>query len=215
MSDNLHYILGLDLGQSNDYTALAIAEMTGFDPPPIAIYWSDLKDREETETIYTFGHLERFPLHTPYTTIVQRVKALLAMPQFRGRTHLVVDSTGVGRPVIDLLRKEGLEPIAVTITAGVDVTNEDEHNYRVPKRDLVSNTQVLFQSNRIRIARRLPEADILVQELMNFQTKITAAGNDIYGAWREGTHDDLVLAVALATWYGEKAIRRHPLAVFP
>ncbi len=38
----------------------------------------------------------------------------------------------------------------------------------------------------------LPEAALLVQELLNFQVKITAAGNDTYRAWREGQHDDLV-----------------------
>jgi hypothetical protein len=27
--------------------------------------------------------------------------------------------------------------------------------------------------------------------------------HDSYGAWREGAHDDLVLAVAVAAWYGE------------
>ena len=27
--------------------------------------------------------------------------------------------------------------------------------------------------------------------------------HDSYGAWREGQHDDLVLAVALAVWFAE------------
>jgi hypothetical protein len=35
-------------------------------------------------------------------------------------------------------------------------------------------------------------------------------GHDQHGAWREGTHDDLVLAVALACWYGET----HPVHRF-
>ena len=30
------------------------------------------------------------------------------------------------------------------------------------------------------------------------------AAHDIYGAWREGQHDDLVLATALAVWFGER-----------
>ncbi len=37
--------------------------------------------------------------------------------------------------------------------------------------------------------------------------KITLAGNDTYEAWREGDHDDLVLAAAMAAWYGEKKLR--------
>jgi len=53
----------------------------------------------------------------------------------------------------------------------------------------------------VEMAREPPEAEVLVNELLNFEVKITAAANDVYGAWREGTHDDLVLAVALACWW--------------
>jgi hypothetical protein len=33
----------------------------------------------------------------------------------------------------------------------------------------------------------------------------TSGGNNTYGAWRAGGHDNLVLAVALACWWGENA----------
>jgi hypothetical protein len=46
----------------------------------------------------------------------------------------------------------------------------------------------------------LPEAVTLTRELESFQVKITESAHDTYGAWREGAHDDLVLAVALALW---------------
>jgi len=62
--------------------------------------------------------------------------------------------------------------------------------------------QVYLQSKRLKIASQLPEADTLTRELQNFQVKITDAANDTYGAWREGTHADLVLAAALALWTG-------------
>jgi hypothetical protein len=48
----------------------------------------------------------------------------------------------------------------------------------------------------LKVARDSPEAETLVNEPLNFYVKITTAANDVYGAWREGTHDDLVLAVA-------------------
>jgi hypothetical protein len=34
--------------------------------------------------------------------------------------------------------------------------------------------------------------------------KITPATNEVFGAWREGQHDDLVLAVAIAVWQAER-----------
>ena len=41
----------------------------------------------------------------------------------------------------------------------------------------------------------------------NFRATISLTGRDSYGAgedWREGRHDDLVLATAMAAWYGER-----------
>lgn len=82
--------------------------------------------------------------------------------------------------------------------------NADGSSINVPKRDLVSVIQVLLQTKRLKIPTLLPEAQILLEEMTNFQVKISLAGNDSYGAWREGTHDDLLLAVALACWAAEK-----------
>ncbi len=53
----------------------------------------------------------------------------------------------------------------------------------------------------LKIAASLDHARLLLQELVNFQAKITDAANVVTGAWREGAHDDLVLALALALWY--------------
>ncbi len=73
----------------------------------------------------------------------------------------------------------------------------------MPKRDLVSVLQVLLHSGRLKVAARLPEAELLRSELVNFRVKITPAANESFGAWREGEHDDTVLAVGLACWAGE------------
>jgi hypothetical protein len=48
---------------------------------------------------------------------------------------------------------------------------------------------------------------VLVKELENFKAKVTVAASDPYELWREGQHDDLVLAVALACWEGERRSR--------
>ena len=61
-------------------------------------------------------------------------------------------------------------------------------------------TQILLQTGRLKIADRLPLKDVFRQELLAFKVKIDAVtANDSYGA-NSGAHDDLVLAVALATW---------------
>ena len=94
----------------------------------------------------------------------------------------------------------------VTITAGHEVTLSEAGEFRVPKKELVGVLQVLLQTRRLRISQALPEAAILAKELETFQVKLTAAANEAFGAWREGQHDDLVLAVALAAWAGERGL---------
>jgi hypothetical protein len=211
------YWLGLDLGQLQDYTALAVLERAIPPPEEIDALLARVRAAKEAaaggvavETppvlahTYHARHLERLPLGTSYPSIVARVGALLATPTLRGCTELVVDATGVGRPTIDLLKQARLAPIAVTITGGDVATCERWDEWHVPKRDLIAQLQVLLQTQRLVVAEGLPESATLVRELLNYQTKITVAGHDTYGAWREGTHDDLVLAVALAAWRAER-----------
>jgi hypothetical protein len=186
------YFLGLDLGQAADYSAIAIIERHG---APVS-------------AAFHVRHLQRWQLGTSYPAIVGDVAQMLRrspLAHAGGKEPvLAVDQTGVGAPVVDMFRRERmqakLQPIV--ITGGDSVTRENGLT-RVPKRDLVSAAQVALQSERLKIAEELPEAQTLVRELENFQVKINLdTAHDSYGAWREGTHDDLVLAVALALWVG-------------
>jgi hypothetical protein len=104
---------------------------------------------------------------------------------------------------VDSLANLNLCPVRVLITAGAAVTRQ-EGCWHVPKRDLVSVLQVLLQTKRLQVAEDLPEASMLVKELLSFKVKITTQAHDTYGAWREGVHDDLVLATALACWYANR-----------
>jgi len=187
------YTVGLDLGQSQDYTALAVLE--------------HVPGATRDDVAFHARHLLRYALGTPYPAIVVDVAALLAKPPLH-RAALAVDGTGVGAAVVDLFRQRVPRSrlSAITITGGNTVTR-DGRNYLVPKRDLVGVVQVLLQSGRLKVAPALPEAAILTAELENFQVRITEAAHDTYGAWREGTHDDLVLAVALAAWAAQNVAR--------
>ena len=179
----MRFTAGLDLGQSQDYTALSIIE-----------YGDSLQVR----------HLQRWTLGTAYTKIVEDVEAIFKRPEL-AECELVVDHTGVGRGVVDLLRESSVQQlrdlVAVTITGG-DSVSQDGNNWRVPKRDLVGAVQVPLEQGRLKITPALSAARLLEQELVNFKVKIDPkTAHDSYLAWREGQHDDLVLAVALAVWY--------------
>ncbi len=184
------YVAGLDLGQANDYTALVIVEKINAAEP----------------SHYHVRHIERFRLGTPYPKIVEDVAALVAKHPLRQYGSLVIDATGVGRAVVDMFAAAGVGFTPVTITGGDAETREATYpwHWKVPKRNLVGVVQVLLQTDRLRFAQGLPELPTLLNELQTFQVKLTATAHDSYGAWREHAHDDLVLALALALWEGER-----------
>lgn len=216
------FYVGLDLGQAQDYTALVVVEELVWDPRekrgwisrtqlPRG-YAKPLKwPKKRWASSFRAGrpplhvrHLQRFALGTSYPTIVQETRTLLDRQPLRDNSVLVVDATGVGAPVVDLLDRAGLGSVAVNITGGNKVTRgHGSRTMNVPKRDLVSAVKVLLQNGRLKVADELSEASTLKGELGNFRVKITSTAHDTYGVWREGVHDDLVLAVALACWYRE------------
>jgi hypothetical protein len=139
-------------------------------------------------------HLERLPLGTPYPQVIERIAALMERLPV---ASLVVDATGVGRPVIDQMRRAGLEPIPVTITGG-RFTSFDMTMWRVPKQALLRPLVAATEAGRLKVAKGLSEAETFQRELQAFQRRITARGYSAFGG--VGEHDDLVIAVALICW---------------
>jgi hypothetical protein len=91
---------------------------------------------------------------------------------------------------------------SIWITGGISVGREPGKT-TVPKRDLITTTQLLLQDGRLRIAPHTLDAEQLVKELINYRVTISDSGNDTYAPWRERDHDDLVLALAIAAWTAE------------
>jgi hypothetical protein len=181
------FFIGLDLGQAQDYSAVAVLGRSQKD--------------EDAPLVYRLRHLERPKLGVPYPVVVERVQEIISRLE---NAVLIVDATGCGRPVVDLFKQANLDPVAVQIHGGDTATHEG-NNWRVPKRDLVGVLQILLQTERLKIAGKLKLAPTLQAEMQNFKVKINPeTAHDSYSAWRESDHDDLVLAVALAAWYGER-----------
>jgi hypothetical protein len=64
--------------------------------------------------------------------------------------------------------------------------------------------QLVLQGRRLKIAPELPQANLLTAELSAFRLKSVPLNETAVVEWREGQHDDLVFAVALAVWFAEK-----------
>ena len=171
------FVIGVDLGQAVDYSAIAVVE---FDP-------RQTHDRE-----LKLRHIERVPLGESYTGVVERLSGLQA--SLLG-SRLVMDATGVGRPVRDMLIAKGVEPFGVSITSGRE-TRCVNGIWRVPKRVLLRGLSVALESGLLKIAEGLPYTAALKAELGAFQAEFTDRGNVTFNGVCE--HDDLVIAVALA-----------------
>jgi hypothetical protein len=197
------FCLGLDLGQAQDPTAIAVVERVQEPIPPPDGIGTDLIQRLEPPR-YECRYLETVPLQTPYPAIVLHVSKLLAKPPLNGKCKLVLDATGCGRPVADLF--SSLDPSNVLITGGMDVEKRDfetSHGFwRVSKLILVSRLQAMLNSRELRIAADLPAAKLLVNELQNFRAQISEAGI----ALSVPASDDMM------TWYWRS---RSPAGTWP
>lgn len=197
------FFVGLDLGQAKDPSAIAVVERA-----ELAGEWDGTVFARRREIELRLRRLERLPLGMRYPEVEEWVTRAMDALAPQGRCELVVDATGVGRPVVDHLRVARMRcgMRAVMVTGGQSERSDAGFDY-VPKRDLMAGLQVLFEYGELRITRSLKHLEALKKEMADMQVKVTPAGNEQFGVWREGEHDDLVFAVALACWGAGK---RYP-----
>jgi hypothetical protein len=190
----------VDLGQKRDPTAIAVVE-------------AQRRDRDgRSEDYYITRFLERLPLGTPYPAIAERVQTVIAnisrqvatgepprfeMPPPSARITLYVDGTGLGQPVVDLLKGAGVAVRPCYFTHGDKRVEQRDRSISLGKAWLVSRLQALLQTARI-LLPRTTEAHVLAQELLDYEIHVDEKANDTYGAFRVGSHDGLVTALGLA-----------------
>jgi hypothetical protein len=211
-----YFTLGCDLGQLADQTALALLETVVTKRCYRDEYGSIVQQRFEAIE-HQLRAIERLPIGMNYVLQSEYIRGRLNDPALRDRdVDLVCDATGLGKPIVDILRAAGLKPIPVTITGGMEVTRSSGGGWCVPKELLVNRVSASLHSGELVFPEDLEDAGGLKRELQDFQVSFTAAGHVTWNA-RPGTHDDRVLATALAVWWGqqrgkgEREIRMVPL----
>jgi hypothetical protein len=179
---------GLDLGQRRDPSAIAVVEQE----------WRARLGEPGRDDHYLVRHLERLPLGTSYPAVARRMAAIVTRLTAQTGTipTVYVDATGLGQPVCDLLRAEGVAVTACYFTHG-DRRTVEGSEVRLGKAYLVSRLQALLQSARLHLPRTT-EAEVLARELLDYEIRVSENANDTYGAFRVGSHDDLVTALGLA-----------------
>ena len=196
MSESLdprrRFVTGLDLGQARDFTAIAVLERTRVPPIDPAL---------KADNHYAVRHLERRPLGHGVHRRVRLPREAVRQAAAHGhdpRRRRDRRRPARRRSARYFAHPSDLRPI--TITGGHEAHPAERMGWKVPKKCLVSTLQVLLQGRRLTVAKSLPFAAALVEELQNFQVKVTEAANETFGALGDGYHDDLVLAIMIAAW---------------
>jgi len=148
------YVMGADLAKHQDFTVLAVLDDD--------------------------GHLCGFDRFSELDWVFQRKRIVNLSQQYNSR--LLVDSTGVGDPVYDELRREQIRVEGYKFTSA-------------SKKDLVENLSMMMENGKI----SFPDIPELVNELKLFGYTVGSTGLIKYGA-PEGYHDDCVISLALAAW---------------
>lgn len=182
--------MGVDIGQSQDPTAVVIAD-------PV------LRDNK---IHYIIRYLRRLSLGISYPAIIEeliRIYQNIPEPHTGSKLQkqLWIDATGVGKPVVDLIRSNAphikLHEVYITGGEAKNKINPWTSIIKTPKAYLVSRLQVMLSCGRIHLPKT-DEALVLQEELMNFTIKVNGNANLEFGAFKVGTHDDMVTALGLA-----------------
>jgi len=150
------YVAGLDLAKHTDFTVLLIARANTGD----------------TVFYQRYNKLD-------WEYQIEKIKNSLLKYK---NPYCLMDSTGLGDPMYDRLRKEGLNVKGIKISA-------------TSKPQLIQNLGLMLENGEISI----PDTEEVRSEFSAYTYKITDTGYIKYSA-PIGFHDDTVIATALMAW---------------
>jgi hypothetical protein len=150
------YILGVDLAKFNDWTVLTVID-------------------KQTHKVVFWDRFNK--INYPF----QKDRIVSTSRRFNN-AKIIIDSTGVGNPITDDIKRENL------MVDDYRFTNKS-------KLELVQKLSLFIEEKAIFI----PNEQVLIDELNNFGMDVTTSGNLVYSA-PQGMHDDCVYSLALAVW---------------
>lgn len=161
------YLIAWDVAKQSDYSCFIVLD----------------KERGSVVSLDRFNRID-------YTIQIERLYTLAKKYHY---AEIIMDSTGVGDPILEQVKQKGLK------VTGYHFTHRS-------KQQLIEHLAVALEQREI----TFPNISVLINELMSYQYELTRAGNVTYNA-PSGRHDDTVIALALVVW-GWKH-RRNPQIV--
>jgi hypothetical protein len=209
------YTISVDIAKKSDYTAIQIYRKKAIIVPGKKL----LGQRDMKINKFDLVKMEKIQ-GANYNAIAQRILLLATVPNLLGKCDIIVDGTGVGEAVVDIMRELKLRPISIVFTGG----NEYREVYdsplnvfgnkntrtggmqvlkqiNVPKKDLVDAAVLVLQQGLLRFSPGVMYKEDFLLQLSKFKGKINEKGNTRYEADKESTHDDLVASFLMFAWW--------------
>ena len=168
-----HYA-GVDLGKLQDYSVITVLK----------------RENDILKLIYLY----QFPLETPYSQVIGHLVRANQKIRFR---KVLVDQTGVGEPVLEEIRNQGLSNVE-----GLKFTIQT-------KEELLSNLKIAMEQNRLAI----PYHRQLCQQINEQQYAYSKSGH-LQFSHPANSHDDMLWALALSVYAAREPPRKEPAFTF-
>jgi hypothetical protein len=217
------FIVSVDIAKRRDFFGI----MALRDTPSIVPGNEVLGVPDRVIHYYEVKHIEKYQ-GMEYAGMAERLAVLMNHADLRHNADLLVDGTGVGEAAVELIRREGLNPVPIVFTAGGSVSEKYApfgevfgghrpgvllgakvlREIHVPKKDLVTAGSILLQQRRVRAA---PSrwAEEFRKQLAAFRGKVNEATRRVsYEAEHESDHDDLVVCYLMAAWWAQNRRER-------
>lgn len=188
--------VGADIGKKTDPTAIIVTEE---------------QDRGGVDH-YVSRLVERLRIGTPYPAVADRIVEIVRNLEARSearawtdndfRIETWIDATGVGLPIVDLVREQGVNARAAIFTGSDKLTEHPDDVVSIGKAFMIGRLQVLLQADRLHLPINA-EAAALVTELADYQIEVSERAHVSFNA-PSGKHDDLVIALGLSVGPGKR-----------
>jgi hypothetical protein len=154
----------------------------------------DLARVEDFTVITVLDHLRRQVYHERFNQISweRQIAAIVRVARAYPGSRVWMDSTGLGDPIFEALRKERLA------VEGYHFTNQS-------KEALINSLALGLENGEV----RLLDVPAQTAELQAFQYELTPSRNVRMNA-PEGMHDDCVISLALAHWGAALPVAGQP-----
>ncbi|RLI24832.1 hypothetical protein DRO57_05690, partial [Candidatus Bathyarchaeota archaeon] len=139
---------------------------------------------EDEDGVLRLIHLKRFPLETPYASVIGYLKGLC--DTLEGVNRILIDQTGVGEYVVEDALNVGLPAEGVVLTVKT-------------KEQIMTYLKTVMARGML----RYPYDRMLLHELNVEKFELSKSGYITF-THPEGTHDDRLWALALAVYASRK-----------